>query len=334
VTNAAIAAYVTGFVRAVMSEIICGIPHNRLIISCTTDGILTNAREDEIDLSGELCQRFQSLVGDGGKMLEVKHQVKQVLSIKTRGAATIVKGDNPLVNPLVLAKVGVSAPPDCEDVNQYILDLYFNRTPGQKVITQPFVSIRDQWIKALDVVRLPRETTLNYEYDFKRRPINPRMINSHVAFDTVAWDSIEEIIKVHGLLSYWKRSRCIKTLEDFDIWEDYYLSHLALDRARARFPNGRLPIQITEEGSIGLLKRLFLRAYNKSCWGINRTLTYNELKALMIRLGFNMSGHDGKNSNKGQVYDNLVPCTPLTKPLVKKLQKAFPELDATKIFIS
>jgi hypothetical protein len=94
-----------------------------------------------------------------------------------------------------------------------------------------------------------------------------------------------------------------------------------------------LPIQITEEGSIGLLKRLFLRAYNKSCWELNRTLTYNELKALMICLGFNMSDHDGKNSNKGQVYDNLVPYTPLTKPLVKKLQKAFPEMDTTKVFI-
>jgi hypothetical protein len=46
-----------------------------------------------------------------------------------------------------------------------------------------------------------------------------------------------------------------------------------------------------------------------------------------------MSKHDGKNSNKGKVYDNLVPCTVLTKPLVKKLQKAFPELDTTKIFI-
>jgi hypothetical protein len=53
----------------------------------------------------------------------------------------------------------------------------------------------------------------------------------------------------------------------------------------------------------------------------------------MICLGFNMSDHDGKNSNKGQVYDNLVPYTPLTKPLVKKLQKAFPEMDTTKVFI-
>jgi hypothetical protein len=334
VTNAAMAAFVTGFIRAVMSEIICGIPSERTIVNCVTDGILTNAREDEIDLSGELCQRFQSLISEGGKMLEIKHEVKQALSIKTRGVATLVHGDNPLVDSVVLAKVGVSAPAECEDVNQYIVDLYFNRVPQQKVVQRPFTSIREQWTKDVDVIRLSRETTLNYEYDFKRRPINRRMIESHVVFDTVPWKTIDEIAKVHLMFSYWKEKRCIKTLDDFDLWDDYCHSRLALDSVSYRFPNGKIPIQVTiEEGSVGVLKRLFLRAYNNNCWGLSRTLTYSKLIALMTRIGFNMSEHDGKNSNKGKVYDNLVPCTSLTKPLVKKLQKAFPELDTTKIFI-
>jgi hypothetical protein len=331
VTNAAIVSYVTGFVRAVMSEIVCAIPDHRLILNCVTDGILTNAREDEIDLSGELCQRFQSLVGEGGKMFEVKHEVKQALSIKTRGVATLVHGDNPDVKCEVLAKGSVSPPPDCENVNQYIVDLYFNRVPEQKVMTRPFVSVKDQWVKALDVFRLARETTLNYEYDFKRRPVKRRMVNSHVAYETVPWNNIEEIEKVQDLLSTWKKKRCIKTLEDFDVWEDYYESHLQLDRVRGRY--GRLPIQITEEGSIGLLKRLFLRAYNKRCWGMDRPLTNSKLAELMSRIGFTVTEHDAKNGNKGTVYDNLVPCTVLTKPLVKKLKKAIPELDISKIFI-
>jgi hypothetical protein len=335
VTNAAMAAYVTGFIRAVMSEIVCGLPNERTIVNCVTDGILTNAREDEIDLSGELCQRFQSLVSEDGKMIEIKHEVKQALSIKTRGVATLVQGDNPLVDPVVLAKVGVSAPAECEDVNQYIVDLYFNRVPQQKVVQRPFTSIREQWTKDVDVIRLTRETTLNYEYDFKRRPVNPRMIESHVVFDTMPWNTIDEIAKVHEMFTYWKEKRCIKTLKDFDQWDDYCHSRLALDSVSYRFPNGKIPIQVTiEEGSAGVLKRLFLRAYNNSCWGLNRTLTYSQLIALMSRIGFNMSEHDGKNSNKGKVYDNLVPYTPLTKPLVKKLLKAFPELDATKIFTS
>jgi hypothetical protein len=53
----------------------------------------------------------------------------------------------------------------------------------------------------------------------------------------------------------------------------------------------------------------------------------------MNRIGFSVTEYDAKNGNKGKVYDNLVPCTVLTKPLVNKLKKAIPELDITKIFI-
>jgi hypothetical protein len=62
VSNAPMAAHVTGFIRAVMGEILHGIPAHRTVISCTTDGILTDASEDELDLSGALCQRFQNLI--------------------------------------------------------------------------------------------------------------------------------------------------------------------------------------------------------------------------------------------------------------------------------
>ncbi len=61
ITNAAIAAHVTGFVRAVIGEMLHGIPAHRQVASVTTDGFLTNAREDEIDLSGPLCQRYLEL---------------------------------------------------------------------------------------------------------------------------------------------------------------------------------------------------------------------------------------------------------------------------------
>lgn len=61
ITNAAIAAHVTGFVRAVIGEMLHGIPAHRVVASATTDGFLTNAREAEIDLSGPLCQRYLDL---------------------------------------------------------------------------------------------------------------------------------------------------------------------------------------------------------------------------------------------------------------------------------
>lgn len=60
-TNAPIAALTTGFVRAVIGEILHRLPQHCKVFSVTTDGILTDAREDELDLSGPLCQRYLQL---------------------------------------------------------------------------------------------------------------------------------------------------------------------------------------------------------------------------------------------------------------------------------
>ena len=68
VSNGPMAAHITGFVRAVMGEILNVVPGGRVVLNCVTDGILTNASLDELDLSGELCRRFQSYVDTlGGK---------------------------------------------------------------------------------------------------------------------------------------------------------------------------------------------------------------------------------------------------------------------------
>lgn len=60
-TNAPIAALTTGFIRAVIGEILHRLPGHCTVISATTDGILTDAKPHEIDLSGPLCQRYLQL---------------------------------------------------------------------------------------------------------------------------------------------------------------------------------------------------------------------------------------------------------------------------------
>jgi hypothetical protein len=61
-TNPYFAAHTTGFIRAVVSELITRIPVHRNVISVTTDGFLTDALEDELDLSGPLSCRYQALL--------------------------------------------------------------------------------------------------------------------------------------------------------------------------------------------------------------------------------------------------------------------------------
>ncbi len=61
-SNGPMAAFVTGFVRAVMGEMLHAIPAHRQVVSCTTDGILCDVPADELNLDGELCRRFLDLV--------------------------------------------------------------------------------------------------------------------------------------------------------------------------------------------------------------------------------------------------------------------------------
>ena len=67
ITNPYMASHTTGFIRAVVSEILASVPSNRSVISVTTDGFLTDATEAELDLTGPVCSRFNKLcqiIGD------------------------------------------------------------------------------------------------------------------------------------------------------------------------------------------------------------------------------------------------------------------------------
>lgn len=63
ITNPAMGAYVTGFIRAILAAILNRIPRERTVLSVTTDGFLCDVPEAEMAacLTGPLCRRFQAL---------------------------------------------------------------------------------------------------------------------------------------------------------------------------------------------------------------------------------------------------------------------------------
>jgi len=261
------------------------------------------------------------------KMIEEKHRVRQALCMKTRGQATLLRGEAGSGIPgLILAKSGISPPPDCADPNGYLVDLYINRQPGQKTMTRPFVSVRDQWIKEIDVFRLERKVTMNLEYDFKRRPVNPRMVRAgdyeHVTFDTVPWKTAEEGLKARAIFDEWRKTRCLKTVEDFEDWEDHYICVTTFERLRAAGQSIRF--QITNDGSRGILLRILLIAYATQQWGITRTVSFSSLADMLTRIGFKTSVDDVKNAsrNKSKLVANIVPRTSRALQMWNKLQLA------------
>lgn len=333
ITNAAIAAHTTGFIRAVLSEIISSIPSHRSVISATTDGFITDADETELDLSGPMAQRFQMLcerVAPNTEMLERKHVVKQLIAMKTRGQLTTIPFGE---EPIILAKAGVSPQVDKEQHGDFMVQLFLNRKPGDKTITKPFTPFREQWVKDADVVRLTRETTLNIEYDMKRRLVNPRTIavagGAHVALDSVPWQSLEECERARAIFTGWRETHCLKTVDECEEWEDHYQFSLVRDR----LPKGTV-VRATTNGVADVLRRLFLRAYTQGLCGLTKEKTYTELADWLTQQGYPTTVDEIKNAKRAKFVEHAVPATRRVMELARVLEKGFPSIEINKFIQS
>ncbi len=114
-------------------------------------------------LTGPLCRRFQVLCDEivpSSKMLEVKHEVAQVVCMKMCGQPTGLELPD---QKIVLSKAGVQltvdAPNDLEgeackhQQSEKMLNLNLDRRPGKKILLKQFPAIRDQWEKGIDLFK-------------------------------------------------------------------------------------------------------------------------------------------------------------------------------------
>lgn len=307
VTNPYMAAHTTGLIRAVCGELLHRIPSHRTVVSVTTDGFLTDAPLEELDQTGPLCRRYQALCqrlhgdesGEPVPMLELKHHARQIVSIKTRGQCTAIQGDT----PPVLAKAGVKCAGTTEEQNAWILRLYLDREPGQKIDASHLISLREQWLTESDLIEIKKQIRLSYEFDQKRRLVNPRMVEvageTHIACDTVPWDDAGMADHCRARFDGWREGNCLKTMEDWSSWEDYYESALALQGSTMR---------IREDGSLGILTRILTRSLVQKAW-FDHTMTYGEISALLTSVGLPVTVDTCKNSKRAALPENVVPVT-------------------------
>jgi len=330
VTNPYMAAHTTGLIRAVCGELLHRVPPHRTVVSVTTDGFLTDAPEQELDQTGPLCRRYQALCqllhGDDSvdpvPMLELKHHARQIVSIKTRGQCTSIKGDT----PPVLAKAGVKCAGTTEEQNAWILALYIDREPGQKVDASHLISLREQWLKEKDLIEIKKQVRLSYEFDQKRLLVNPRMIEvagrSHLACDSVPWPSAADADHCRARFDGWREQNCLKTMADWQSWEDYYESALALQGSKMR---------VCEDGSVGILTRILTRVLVQKAW-FNHTMGYGEIAALMTSVGLPVTVDTCKNSKRAKLYEHVVPVTSQVLQVLALLLRQLPGFPLEPLF--
>ncbi|MGC2857563.1 DNA polymerase [Novispirillum sp. DQ9] len=351
ITNPAFAAYITGLVRAAIAEMLNGIPAEHHIVSVSTDGFLTTAAVDDIDVSGPACRTLSDnrlrLTGEPA-ILEVKRAARQVVSPRNRAAFTAMPeaGWKP-----VLAKGSVKIPAGIDDANSYLLGLYLDRTSQTSVPRQDLIALRDQWRGNADLVAVQRSPLLNLEPDHKRRLIDPEMVEigggphqgrHHIATSSEPFDTVDDMLETRALFIGWRHTtgRCLKSTEDWVDWEDYRLSTLAARQAGRR-------ARRTAGGSADDLKRQFLRALVRGDWGLSLGgQTYADIAEWLTVAGYRTSVSAVKNARRGA--DNserarrgdapLVPqsvaATERTLGLLKVLLERFPDFQYRQAFVS
>lgn len=322
VTQPFFAAHVTGFIRAVVGELMNALPSDSSVVSVTTDGFLTNCPLDKINMSGPLSSRFQSLcdiVDPGSSMLTCKHEVSQLIAMKTRGQLTYraIQG-----KPVVHARAGVKPPADIprSDYNDYMVDLYLNRLPGQTLSRSTLISTREMWLSESDMVSREQDIRLNLEFDFKRQPVQPAMNEGHLLMFSRPWDNMEEALQQRSLFDDWRQTHTLKTLADWDDWCDFLY-------CRTVFSDMKL--KVGSKRSDDILVRLFLRALTQCQWGLmlkdKKSYSCKEVAEWLTSEGYSVTVTDVKNAVRAKIPQmKFSSVTPRMKSLMDIIARKYP----------
>jgi hypothetical protein len=365
ITNPYFAMHVTSAARALMTEMMLSIPDEHYIGNVTTDGFTTTANLDkgEINLDGVICQRFREcyhmIESSDKEILVKKHAIARGLFMKNRGQETVeaIDGENQ-----IQARAGVSLPKNVVNKHAHMNGTYLDRVPGQYITSKHLISSREMFIDERDFVSIERKQKMNLEWDMKRELVNPventakvtveKIVGTtvettvkevtHIFCETVPHTNLEEALAMRARFDGWRKNNCLKRLTDWDSWEDYWLtSSLTLPTGiRYQYLKGNdgkvLKTddgQKVGEGSDGVLRRLFIRAFMQNCCGLDHTSM--ERKALadwLSACGYDTTENEVRGAARALFVENAVPVTEKSLKLLRLLLQRFPEFEYESLF--
>jgi hypothetical protein len=336
ITNAFLANMVTGLVRAFLGELLNRLPENRMVISATTDGFISNATEAEVMAAamGPLGLKFRdyrlTISTDDHAVLTLKHRARQVIAWRTRGQATTEPWEG---FKIILAKAGISAPSsDREEQNEFIVKTFINREGNERYEVELFRTLRQVHDAdgALDVGKYKRHIAYRMDYDWKRVPGRERGTSpihgvDHVWFTTLPLPSAAVYQHLRDSWYAFTREspRVLKSESDLSDFEGYMaIARTAgLKRSRKKDP---------EQNAV---LKMFLRAYAREELGLKRELTNRQLLDCLEPAGFSLKLSDVENAKRAKSLLKLhcIHATPTVVGLLARLQQLFPTFEADRL---
>lgn len=332
ITNPYFASHITGLARAVVSEIIARIPAHRTVVSVTTDGFLTDATLDELDLSGPLSQRFleklKLIDPTSDSILELKHAAAQILAFKTRGQVSAELVD--FLSPIT-AKANVQIPRDVADQNDYMVNLYLDRVADQTFASSRLTSTREQLLTECDMVNIVTDQRLNLEPDFKRELTEPQMIacrgRGHIAFSSRPHRTVNDFLRTRSAVDGWRKSETLKTLSDWETLSDRIDIELAKDNTDAR------SLRIKEgETSGALLLRVYYRAHMQRALGIKSRMSARLLAESLGLEGIEVKASTISAAKKAKLALKVIPVNNLSIKMLALILKIVGPFDYKELF--
>jgi len=155
----------------------------------------------------------------------------------------------------------------------------------------------------------------------------------HVALGSVPWNSLEECERTRAIFNGWRANRCIKTLDDFEDWDDHYQFSLVRDRLQKSGSPG-FGVRSTNKGIADVFRRLFLRAYVQGLCGLTKTMTNAELADWLTTRRYTTTTDELKNAKRAKFVEHAIPRTRRVLVLAKVLEAGFPSIQICKFLQS
>jgi hypothetical protein len=148
----------------------------------------------------------------------------------------------------------------------------------------------------------------------------------HLSLQSVPWATAGEAEQARAFFDGWRRKRCLKTVQDWDDWDDMY--QFSLIRTSLMVSGGKgFGIRATVKGVADVFRRLFLRAYTQGLCGLTRTMTYNQLAEWLTDQGYPTTADEVKNAKRSKFVEHAVPATSRVMQFASVLSNGFPSIE-------
>lgn len=324
ITQPLLAAYITGLVRAVLSELISKLPSKARLLTATTDGFLSDIGPGELDMSGPMITLFMQLreiVSGDINALEEKGQIAEAIIVKTRGTISTKPMDTLNPGKPILAKAGNKLEDPIDDAWQESLqweEIYKTREFNTKHTHRRLIDLKSQWQKDADLIDEERDIRVNLDFDLKRQPKDVVDVKGLINFTTDPWQSVDQFLEYREVFDQWrkKKSRVLRTKQD---WLDF-LEYKRLIKVKVLAgvkTNQRPPVA-----------QLFLRSYARGLHGLPGK-DFRDAAEFLSEYGWSTENQNVKDAKRRgrQTLGAAIDLSDEDRQFLHKVQERWPAFD-------